>query len=83
MFAFLGTTCDVDPGIPDNGARDNTPPYMSGMQVRYMCNPGYVLMGDSNTLTCQNDGNWLGVLPSCNSKFSPFHFLKVTGWTSN
>ncbi|KAH3829240.1 hypothetical protein DPMN_131234 [Dreissena polymorpha] len=36
----------------------------AGAVAQYVCNQGYQIMGFANR-TCGNDGNWIGVPPSC------------------
>ncbi|KAH9360920.1 hypothetical protein HPB48_003581 [Haemaphysalis longicornis] len=42
--------------------------------VRYECNQGYRLVGDS-TLYCQSNGRWSGTKPECHSECPPFSTL--------
>ncbi|XP_078683088.1 uncharacterized protein LOC144917177 [Branchiostoma floridae x Branchiostoma belcheri] len=53
-----------DPGVPANGIRDNNSNFTSGQTVRYTCMDGFQLFGTAN-ITCQPDGTWSGVPPTC------------------
>ena len=39
--------------------------YLVGDKVQYVCNSGYVLVGNSDSLTCSRTLQWLGVDPQC------------------
>ncbi len=39
-----------------------------GSKVTYTCNNGYILSGN-NSRMCQDDGQWTGSAPVCNSKY--------------
>ena len=57
-----------NPGIPTNGERKPSVPYITeGIVSTYTCNPGYLLSGDMQSL-CRSDGNWNGSLPTCARK---------------
>ncbi|XP_066300013.1 collagen alpha-3(VI) chain-like [Branchiostoma lanceolatum] len=51
-----------DPGVPVNGVRRGT--YFQGGQVDFGCDDGYTLAG-SSSITCQPDGQWTDVVPTC------------------
>ncbi|CAH1241297.1 COL6A3 [Branchiostoma lanceolatum] len=51
-----------DPGVPVNGVRRGT--YFQGGQVDFGCDDGYTLAG-SSSITCQPDGLWTDVVPTC------------------
>ncbi|XP_078684198.1 limulus clotting factor C-like [Branchiostoma floridae x Branchiostoma belcheri] len=54
-----------DPGVPANGIRDNNSNFTSGQTVRYTCMDGYWLLWGTANITCQPDGTWSGVPPTC------------------
>ncbi|XP_078687685.1 uncharacterized protein LOC144919907 [Branchiostoma floridae x Branchiostoma belcheri] len=54
-----------DPGVPANGIRDNNSNFTSGQTVRYTCMDGYWLLWGTANITCQPDGAWSGVPPTC------------------
>ncbi|XP_019646770.1 PREDICTED: CUB and sushi domain-containing protein 2-like [Branchiostoma belcheri] len=54
-----------DPGVPANGIRDNNSNFTSGQTVRYTCMDGYWLLLGTANITCQPDGTWSGVPPTC------------------
>ena len=41
-----------------------------GSTATYECDAGYVLVGGEETRTCQENGQWSGTAPTCNSKSS-------------
>ena len=41
-----------------------------GSTATYECDTGYVLVGGEDTRTCQENGEWSGTAPTCNSKSS-------------
>ncbi|XP_035679036.1 IgGFc-binding protein-like [Branchiostoma floridae] len=49
---------------PTDGALSPAGPYEYPNQVTFTCNPGYVLNGAATT-TCQADGTWSNVVPTC------------------
>ncbi|XP_078660839.1 uncharacterized protein LOC144905190 isoform X3 [Branchiostoma floridae x Branchiostoma belcheri] len=51
-----------DPGVPENGVGRGT--YFQGGQVDFGCDDGYTLSG-SSSITCQPDGQWTNVVPTC------------------
>eukprot|EP00058_Branchiostoma_floridae_P008085 XP_002593573.1 hypothetical protein BRAFLDRAFT_125152 [Branchiostoma floridae] len=53
-----------DPGVPDNGNRDNDSNFAVGQTVTYSCMTGYQLQGTA-TITCQSDGSWSDSTPTC------------------
>ena len=55
----------LDP--PDNGVVEFKSTVFRSI-ARYQCNPGYVLQG-SELRTCQADGQWSGVPPSCAGQY--------------
>ncbi|XP_070604625.1 complement receptor type 1-like [Erythrolamprus reginae] len=59
------------PSPPDikNGTRSNqeTGVFPSGIFVKYTCNPGYDLIGET-TLYCTNAGKWSSPAPNCEGK---------------
>ena len=58
-------TC-TDPGAPSNGRRQGTD-FSIGGEVFYQCDFGYILEGDVRR-QCEQDGEWSGDLPACESK---------------
>ncbi|XP_019619754.1 PREDICTED: seizure 6-like protein [Branchiostoma belcheri] len=54
-----------DPGVPANGIRDNNSNFTSGQTVRYTCMDGYWLLWGTANITCQSNGTWSGVPPTC------------------
>ena len=38
---------------------------ITGSRAEYICNNGFVLVGNKATRVCQNDGNWNGSIPQC------------------
>ncbi|KAL7985352.1 hypothetical protein Chor_003922, partial [Crotalus horridus] len=63
-----GRQCPPPPDI-QNGIRSNqeTGIFPSGILVKYICNPGYVLIGAA-TLHCTNAGRWSSPAPNCKGK---------------
>jgi len=51
------------PGNPSNGSV-SVPSYTSGRRPRNSCTPGFALSG-SATRTCQTDGTWSAMFPTC------------------
>ena len=65
----LNTTSCADKGVVNsssisggvvcyNGA-------IAGSRADYICNSGFVLVGNKATRVCQSDGNWNGSIPWC------------------
>ena len=69
-------TCSV-PSSPSNGKR-----YYRGRnygdRVTFSCNHGYLLTGSSSR-TCQSNGKWSGIQPSCISEYSLQSALNYSG----
>ncbi|KAI8492008.1 hypothetical protein Bbelb_303810 [Branchiostoma belcheri] len=59
-----------DPGVPANGIRDNNSNFTSGQTVRYTCMDGYWLLWGTANITCQPNGTWSGVPPTCEGHMS-------------
>ena len=38
---------------------------IAGSRADYICNDGFVLVGNKATRVCQSDGNWNGSIPQC------------------
>ena len=56
------------PDLPDpSNGRVNQQGNKPGDRASYTCNSGYELQDDS-TRTCQNNGQWSGDAPTCESK---------------
>lgn len=55
-----------NPGIPTNGEVTGTK-YTYNQKLRYDCNPGFKLVG-TRERTCDLNGQWSGVQPSCQRK---------------
>ena len=64
---FSGITCDP-PFVPKNGIARVKRKSFYGSLVSFSCDPGYILEG-SNSLRCQDDGNWNGTEPVCKRQF--------------
>ena len=61
---MLGKECG-HPGEPANGTLMSTEIlFYPGEEVIYTCKKGFLLTGRDKR-TCQVDGGWSGVLPSC------------------
>ena len=57
-----------DPGKPDNAiivSQSNN--YWTGQYVRYLCNPGYAMVGPA-VRRCLVSGKWSGNVPTCKSQ---------------
>ncbi|KAI8478628.1 CUB and sushi domain-containing protein 3 [Branchiostoma belcheri] len=66
QFSYISITtgqCN-DPGVPDNGNRDNDSNFGVGQTVTYSCSAGYQLQGTA-TITCQSNGMWSDAIPTC------------------
>uniref|UniRef100_A0A670Z9P1 Sushi domain-containing protein n=1 Tax=Pseudonaja textilis TaxID=8673 RepID=A0A670Z9P1_PSETE len=63
--------CLPPPDI-QNGTHNNqkTGVFPSGIFVKYTCDPGYALIGET-TLHCTNAGRWSSPAPNCKGIFSP------------
>ncbi|XP_073824682.1 hig-anchoring scaffold protein isoform X2 [Musca autumnalis] len=53
-----------NPGAPQNGYAQGTPPYRAGDVVQFNCNPEYMMQGQP-IIACQDNGRWSGGLPKC------------------
>ena len=60
-------SCD-EPETPDNGHKVYTG-ILEGDKVRYFCNRGFKLSGEV-IRECERSGQWSGIQPECNRKFS-------------
>ncbi|XP_070564050.1 zonadhesin-like [Ptychodera flava] len=62
----LCTPCCDDPGTPDNGhvLDDHAYPVDAGTIVRYCCDEGYDLVGET-AARCNEDGEWTSQPPVC------------------
>ena len=62
---------------------------ISGSRADYICNDGFVLVGNKATRVCQSDGNWNGSIPQCSPEelgmyvclFSSLHLHKIYTYT--
>ena len=73
VLSFVVVNCG-DPGTPANGVRyGDVFTYKSTILLE--CDPQYKLVGDL-TRTCQADGSWTGILPTCNGKQKDQPLLK-------
>ena len=72
-FLLLGCPSLNDPsnGMISCSMGGDGVPGNAGGTCTYTCNTGYVLT-NSNTRTCQSDGNWSGSAPMCN-RSEQFH----------
>lgn len=64
----IGVTCDEVLTAPENGTVDNTMRLFMDNAI-YGCNPGYMISGNA-VRTCQANGTWSGVDPSCIRKLT-------------
>ncbi|KAI8498287.1 hypothetical protein Bbelb_242310 [Branchiostoma belcheri] len=66
QFSYISRTADQcwDPGVMNNGIRDNNSNFTSGQTVRYTCMTGYHLWGTAN-ITCRSNGTWSDATPTC------------------
>ena len=56
-----------DPGKPDNAiVVSQSKNYWTGQYVRYLCNPGYAMVGPA-VRRCLVSGKWSGNVPTCKS----------------
>ena len=56
-----------DPGKPDNAIIvSQSKNYWTGQYVRYLCNPGYAMVGPA-VRRCLVSGKWSGNVPTCKS----------------
>ena len=72
MVCFCVTfTLVVDCGVLDNPAngRIDVSQTSFGTTATYSCNSGFVLVGKA-TRTCQANGKWSGVAPTCSKSKS-------------
>lgn len=70
----LEVTCD-NPGAPQNGYAQGSPPYRASDVVQFNCNPEYMMQGQP-IIACQDNGRWSGGLPKCEQGF---FFIFVVG----
>ncbi len=59
-----------NPGVPENGKK-NSSIYQYGNSIEFECDVGYTLQG-SQVRTCQTNGQWTGIQPTCPSKLNPY-----------
>ncbi|XP_041471170.1 macrophage mannose receptor 1-like [Lytechinus variegatus] len=62
----IGIAACGDPGAPTHGSRSpgDRSTYLDGAVMRFHCDPGYDLLGNSE-ITCQPNGEWDNAKPSC------------------
>ena len=65
-FHYL--VCCDPPVAPSNGGEVHSGK-LEGDTVTYFCNKGYQLIGIESR-TCQSNGEWSGIQPSCNGLFN-------------
>ena len=41
-----------------------------GSVATYTCNPSFVLLGGTQSIECQENGNWSGETPTCEGDYS-------------
>ena len=63
ILTYILVDCG-DPGTPGNGTVMLFNDTLEGSIARYMCNFGFMLVGNQERI-CQSNGNWSGSLPSC------------------
>lgn len=70
-----------DPGIPVHGIRLGEV-FSVGSNVRFSCEPGYILKGSSER-TCLANGSWVGNQPECHGKKNEtWVFAEECGWNA-
>ncbi|XP_006820432.2 uncharacterized protein LOC102804453, partial [Saccoglossus kowalevskii] len=62
-LCLLGGGCD-DPGTPDHGSRCCQDTFMTNSILAFYCDEGYERSG-SPERSCQYDGSWSGIQPTC------------------
>ncbi|XP_065178432.1 mucin-17-like isoform X8 [Sycon ciliatum] len=62
-------TCG-NPGLPDNAVRQGDS-FTAGDVVSYTCRPGYTPVSGDLSRQCQSNGQWTGVLPTCQVSSTP------------
>ena len=60
---FLLEKMCARPDAPENGQVLGTD-FSFGAAIQYICNPGFTIDG-TESRTCQQDGQWGGVKPTC------------------
>ena len=73
-MAFLAVQCDAL-SDPANGAVSVTGTGV-GDTATYSCNDGYELNG-SGTQTCQSNGDWSELPPTCESEYMPMNLIWI------
>ena len=63
---ILAVPCEEPPKVPDAVMFGGG--FVFGAHVYYNCNKGYKLKGP-DTLTCGEDGKWVGETPVCKGEF--------------
>ena len=66
MLFSAGDSCG-QPDAPSNSRVDTSAGTSLGDVARYSCDEGYTLIGQNET-TCQDDGQWNGSVPTCESE---------------
>ncbi len=72
--SYISAICS-DPGYIDYGRATYTALYHQGASVTYHCDDGYSMTGD-NTLTCQSNGTWDKLSPTCNRQGKVNYYYK-------
>ncbi len=87
-----------DPGDISMGSRSVTNEnFTFGSLVSYTCIEGYEIINDANTISCEADGSWSGIVPTCsiiscgepiapsngNYTSSTFTFESIVNYTCN
>ena len=66
-FCFPVLRACGNPGKPDNAiVVSQSKNYWTGQYVRYLCNPGYAMVGPA-VRRCLVSGKWSGNVPTCKS----------------
>lgn len=63
FFLLVEVKC-LDPGNPENGYAQGSPPYRAGDLVQFNCNREYMMQGQP-IIACQDNGRWSGEKPKC------------------
>ncbi len=61
---------------PTNGMISYSDPTLGvGSVATFSCDPGFMISDVTNTITCQEDGQWSSIPPTCMGMFFTIHFV--------
>ena len=72
---LIGIDCGHPGDIADGSVAGG---FLFNDTVTYNCHSGFSITSGDSHLTCQADGTWIGIKPTCSSKFHIYSIMKFT-----